>query len=1201
MKRTGFIMFLTVFCLSAFISMSLRGQSYMLIHKTDGNVIEVETTEIDSISFRVTENDPLEISFETPLVQLNVGETKKLSVRVNNGDVRDLQWSSNNENVATVKEGVVTAMGIGTCIITARIGDVAATCQVSVKKADEHSYVDLGLSVMWATCNVGAENSWSYGEYYSWGETETKSNFSWSTYKWCSGSSYNTLTKYCYNYSYSGNGVIDDKRTLDLEDDAAHVNWGGYWRMPTSLEMRELIDSCTWEWTQINGVNGYKVTSNRNGFTDKFIFMPAGGYKYEKGLDLYGSNCVYWSSTLSDEKPIGVFGISFSSKDRNTSYYTRYQGFCVRPVRPSDKWIDKLTLELDNDELDLYVNDTFTLTAILKNDGQVLDNSFIWSTDNPYVATIDANGTVIGISKGSANISVSFCGITAVCTVNVSERESHNDYEYVDLGLSALWGTSNLGTSKPEKIGSYYSWGEIETKSEFNWSTYKYAVETSDYYLTKYCYDSRYGNDQFTDNKYVLDLSDDVAHVDRGGDWRIPTSSEFRELIKFCTWTYTTQNGKYGYRVTSKVPGYTGRSLFIPIGGLYEDTDNTNTEYGVYWSNLLHKSNPSYAMCLLFNSTAVSVGGINRMLGVPVRPVCTSDRWPGVTSVELERKYITLLPHNSYEAKVTVLSGKLDYSDLSSIEWSSNNPEVAYVKNGVIYACLAGTTTVIAKYNDLVDSCTVEVENVFENGHDYVDLGLSVKWASVNVGASEPEDYGNYYSWGDITTRETYSWYYYRYAKGSRTTLTKYCFESKQGYDDFTDNKMVLDPEDDVAYVEWGGNWRMPTKDEQEELITNCDWTKTVRNGVNGFIVTSKIEGYTDRSIFIPLSGYYENSKISDRGECGYLWSNTLSEEYTSDGYNLYMESKGNGVSPAERFYGLSIRPVLSSKTWIDSISFTLSSDTLSIVLGDTVTLSPIIKLGDEVVNYHVYWSSDNPSVAMVDENGVVFGNSIGTARITAECHGKKSVCYVIVPELEKENGYMYMDLGLSVKWAVCNVGADNPEDAGNYYSWGETRIIKNFTWNSYLYCDGAARSLTKYCTNNSFGNNGFADNKTVLDLDDDVAYQEQGGNWRMPTLAEFQELLDSCTCVDATQNGVNGYRFISNVAGYTDCSIFLPASGDYDAGRLNNNGSIGYYWSSSLNGTEPSSANYLLLKTKEKAIKTLYRYYGLSIRPVCP
>ena len=191
-----------------------------------------------------------------------------------------------------------------------------------------HEYVDLGLSVKWATCNVGASKPEEYGDYFAWGETQPKSNYDWSTYKYYNGS-YNTLTKYNNSSSY---GTVDNKTTLDLSDDAARANWGGSWRMPTKAEQDELREQCTWTWTTQNGVNGYKVTSKKSGYTNKSIFLPAAGYRYDSSLSGAGSSGYYWSSSLYTVSPDGAYGLSFNSGyvDWYNSY--RYVGFTVRPV-----------------------------------------------------------------------------------------------------------------------------------------------------------------------------------------------------------------------------------------------------------------------------------------------------------------------------------------------------------------------------------------------------------------------------------------------------------------------------------------------------------------------------------------------------------------------------------------------------------------------------------------------------------------------------------------------------------------------------------------------------------------------------------------------------------------------------------------------------------------------------------------------------
>ena len=196
-----------------------------------------------------------------------------------------------------------------------------------VTEENGHAYVDLGLSVKWATCNVGASKPEEYGDYFAWGETEPKEYYDWSTYKWYNGDNDN-WTKYCYD---SLSGIVDNKTVLDLSDDAARANWGGSWRMPTDAELTELREQCTWAWTTQSGVNGYKVTSDKNG---KSIFLPAAGNRYESSLYGAGSKGNYWSSSLNTDFPSFAWYVYFGSYYWSRSENNRIFGFSVRPVCP---------------------------------------------------------------------------------------------------------------------------------------------------------------------------------------------------------------------------------------------------------------------------------------------------------------------------------------------------------------------------------------------------------------------------------------------------------------------------------------------------------------------------------------------------------------------------------------------------------------------------------------------------------------------------------------------------------------------------------------------------------------------------------------------------------------------------------------------------------------------------------------------------
>lgn len=197
-----------------------------------------------------------------------------------------------------------------------------------VPEAPSQTYeaVDLGLpsGIKWATCNVGATAPEEYGCYYAWGETEEKSNYEWSTYVHCNGSN-STITKYCNRSNF---GAVDENAVLAPEDDAAHVNWGGSWRMPTKEEQDELRDNCTWEWTSVNGVNGYEVTGN-NGSS---IFLPAAGYRVDKDIAEKGKNGYYWSSTMFSTLCYNAYSLRFYKGTTTWGSRLRYYGQPVRPV-----------------------------------------------------------------------------------------------------------------------------------------------------------------------------------------------------------------------------------------------------------------------------------------------------------------------------------------------------------------------------------------------------------------------------------------------------------------------------------------------------------------------------------------------------------------------------------------------------------------------------------------------------------------------------------------------------------------------------------------------------------------------------------------------------------------------------------------------------------------------------------------------------
>lgn len=197
---------------------------------------------------------------------------------------------------------------------------------------NDHEYVDLGLpsGTLWATCNVGSDNPEDYGDYFAWGETETKTIYNWTTYKYCNGSP-NTLTKYCNNPSNGYNGYTDNLNTLRLVDDAATANWGIGWRTPTEEEWQELYQNTTNTWTTQNGVSGRLfIGSNGNS-----LFLPTAGYRNDS--EFYGGIGFYWSSILHPSYPANASHLTTLSTIIEMDYLSRSYGLPVRPVRSTSQ------------------------------------------------------------------------------------------------------------------------------------------------------------------------------------------------------------------------------------------------------------------------------------------------------------------------------------------------------------------------------------------------------------------------------------------------------------------------------------------------------------------------------------------------------------------------------------------------------------------------------------------------------------------------------------------------------------------------------------------------------------------------------------------------------------------------------------------------------------------------------------------------
>lgn len=413
----------------------------------------------------------------------------------------------------------------------------------------EYTYVDLGLSVMWATYNIGASNPWEYGDLYSWGETTTKDIYSSDNYKWGVKKS---IQKYCSNSSM---GVRDDKYELDPKDDAAIANWQGKWRMPTKADLLELQEECDWTWTdnfQQSGISGAIGTSKRNGNT---IFLPTSGMGSYKGRTKNNEFGFYWSSWL-DKDGIDhayMFRIeqSYSTPNKALAYtnnnYREY-GKAIRPVFPSPNYVK---------------------------------------------------------------------------TPEYSVSGTMGNHSYVDLGLSVMWATCNVGATQPTEFGDLFAWGETTTKETFSVSNYKWKEGSS---ITKYCTKSNYGT---IDDKTILDPEDDAATVNWGGTWRMPTYNELKELIGGCKWEWSESFNGSGIEGVVGTSEKNGNVIFLPATGWGADYGTQSRFYSAYYGSSSLSNDPDcvhrFDVDFYGDYGNTQLSAVSRYLGHCVRAVTSAQ------------------------------------------------------------------------------------------------------------------------------------------------------------------------------------------------------------------------------------------------------------------------------------------------------------------------------------------------------------------------------------------------------------------------------------------------------------------------------------------------------------------------------------------------------------------------------------------------
>ena len=752
----------------------------------------------------------------------------------------------------------------------------------------EDKWVDLGLpsGTLWATCNLGAESPEDYGYYFAWGETEPKSNYTWGTYKWMTAGQddWSYINKYTFADGqtnacwYSGGQFVgDNKQELDPEDDAAKALWGSDWQIPSIDQIYELLhgDYTKAEWTTQNGVYGRKVTSKKNGNS---IFLPAAGWRSGASLAGGGTTGYYWSNSLGGLTADYAFPLNFSSDYWGVEHHDR---FCGHPIRPVHVVTLVSEIVLSKEELTLKPGDVHRLMATV-SPSDASNKAVKWESSNASVATVNYNGYVTAVSTGFCIITCTAkdgSGVYAQCGINVVQPVT--DITLNQTSLSLLPGDVLMLSATVSPANA--------SNKKLTWSSSNTSVATVD-------------QSGIVTAVAVGDCTITASATDGSGTKAECAVSVIRLVtgIALSPTSLSLEPGSVEYINCAVYP-----------------SDATNKQ--VTWSS----SDTSVATVNEEGKvTAVAVGTCNVTCsatdgsGIKADCIVTVFQPVTITSITLNHDRLSLSSGESETLSATILPAN---ATNKNITWSSNKTNVATVdQTGKVKAVAGGICTITCSATDDSGVCALCYVSVYEE-HEYVDLGLpsGTLWATCNVGASSPEEYGDYFAWGETLPKNKYESDNYKYFfcdVNDNQGYTKYCLNSSCGYNGYTDDLEELEWADDAASVNWTDNeWQTPSERQFAELL-NSKFTTTelsTRNGIKGLLVKSRS---TNKSIFLPASfeeGFYDS-----------YWTRSLYSDYTplniAYELRLFYNKKGEDfsffLSKSSRNEGYRIRPVLVKK-----------------------------------------------------------------------------------------------------------------------------------------------------------------------------------------------------------------------------------------------------------------------------------------------
>ena len=985
--------------------------------------------------------------------------------------------------------------------------------------------VDLGLpsGTLWSNIDLGAQSETETGAQYAWGELAPKATYEYNTY--------DPKGDGVSQYDWLGNDIQFTRY------DAANHALGGLFAMPTDTQWKELYINCTITSETVDGVSGYRFTSKTD--ATKSIFLTSGKYR--------------WSSVMYQNSNSSAYTY-YSGTSLNSS--STYNGWIIRPVYNGNvKLQDNTVLHVTTDSCQWQQSAAkVNLYGTIK--GTIGSHTLTYGF-------VVGNKSDVTVATAVQNVTATFTGNRLSAQVdNASGKYYYRAYvkegdnyfygaaksygtELVDLGLPSgtLWASVNLGASVESEVGNKYAWGETHTKPDADFTQAKYDP---------------LGNGGNVYDNIGMDIQHtqyDAAKAIFGSCYAMPSREQAEELYSYCTMTYTYVNGVSGYLYTSTKKGYQDKSIFIPNCNMWMSE--------VYYS-------PTNNNAYYFNSGgSYNTYTHNRYDGYYIRPVYSGN-------VKLADKTILYVAADSCDWQFGASKVNLYGTVMGKVAGQTLTYGFVVGDNADITVTTAGVQNVAATFSSgkltaQVNNATgrnfyrayvKEGDNYFYSdaksfGVELVDLGLpsGTLWATTNLGATKVSDYGYQYAWGETSDKSSFS-----------TSTYDPLGDGTGTYDNI--GLDIQHTKYDAATAAYGGAFAMPTREQIMELYNsnNCTMSSTTVNGVSGYRFTSRKEGYTDKSIFIPNNN---------------IWT---SEVYngTANNSNAYYYYPGNtSINYGGRVYGYYVRPVFSGNVTLqDNTVLNLSTDSChwqydaakvnlygtlkGVVEGHTLTYGFVI--GD-AANVEV-GTSGAVNVTVTLSGGRLFAqvdNAAGKHYYRAYVKEGSNYFYGAA----KSYGFDLVDFGLpsGTLWSSLNIGATIESEVGNRYAWGETAVKTSYTEATYDPLSNGAGSYDNIGLD--IQHSGF-----------DAATAAYGGVYAMPTRAQIAELHTYCNVNSATVNGISGYRYTSK----TDAtkSIFIPGSAIWTSEVYNNSatGNNAYYYSPSTsnnaNGTNRYSGYYV-------------------------